>query len=211
MKTKLLTVALLTCAYFYSNAQVEKGSTLLGGQLGFTTQGDTSSKKNTNGQIAIRAGKAYKDNRVFGISLGYAGTKNEMNPNMSDQKNTSFTAGIFNRCYKELGHDFYFFGEAGLGYSYGKTTWTNALPASQIKRSQTSSSVGLGVTPGLAYRVLDQLHMELLIPSLLAVNYSSSKLKSEGAEQYKANIFSFNTAFSRNPLESLGVGFSFIF
>ncbi|MCF3108859.1 porin family protein [Niabella sp. CC-SYL272] len=211
MKTKLLTVALLTCTYFYSNAQVEKGSTLLGGQLGFTTQGDTSSKNNTNGQINIRAGKAYKDNMVFGISLGYAGAKNEMNPDVNDQKNTSYTAGIFNRCYKELGHDFYFFGEAGLGYSYGKTTWTDNLPSSQKKRSLTSSSVGLGVTPGIAYRVLDHLHMELLIPSLLAVNYSSNKLKSEGTESYKNHTFSFNTAFNRNPLESLGVGFSLIF
>ncbi|MCD2422713.1 porin family protein [Niabella pedocola] len=211
MKTKLLTVALMTCAYFYSNAQVEKGSTLLGGQLGFTTQGDTSSKKNTNGQIAIRAGKAYKENRVFGINLGYAGTKNEMNSNGSEQKNTSFTAGIFNRCYKELGHDFYFFGEAGLGYSYGKTTVKEDLPSSKRKINQTSSSIGLGVTPGIAYRVLDHLHMELLIPSLLAVNYSNNKVDFDGTQQFKTNTFSFNTAFSRNPLESLGIGFSFIF
>ena len=129
MKSK---ITIRFISFFYcsllANAQIKKGSILLGGQASFShnnvnyppNQG--SNQTLNNGSISLSWGKAISDNTVLGLDFQFGMSNNHNNgyPNQK-QKYNSYGAGIFYRKYKSLAKDFYFFLEGGLNYSYGKT------------------------------------------------------------------------------------------
>jgi len=118
-----------------------------------------------------------------------------------------YSPGLFYRHYKTLGKDFYFFLEAGISYLHWKqvstdTPGTNVLTATQSGGQFT-------VTPGIFYRLYKRLHLELIVPNLVTLQYAATT-EVMPAETIKQKQFLANTSLNANSTIFLGVGFHFI-
>jgi DNA-binding transcriptional regulator YhcF (GntR family) len=69
----------------------------------------------------------------------------------------------------------------------------------------------LFLTPGLSYKVLNKLHLEIIIPNIVTIQYIVTEDET-ATEQTKQRQFLFNSSLnsSGNGLTFIGVGFHFI-
>lgn len=202
------------CISLTTNAQIKKDAILLGGHVFYNTSKThdsalTRNQKNRNASFNISIGKAFKENSIYGINVTYSPSKNDYfyNPLITYKVN-SYHLGVFYRQYKKLAKDFYFFTELGAAYFTSKQTNTDS---SGIKLSTYNQSGGLSyLTPGISYKILKKLNLEILIPNIVSIGYSVTKSKAP-TQNYRQEQFSFNTSINNSsPLGNLGVGFRFI-
>jgi len=181
MKRLYLSSCLLF-AGFLSQAQISKGTVLLGGDINFQTYKDeinsgnvpqtVTTSKQTGFFFQPSVGKAIKDDLVLGFDLdfGYSST-----PGQTGSQFNEDGAGIFMRKYKGLGNRFYLFGESDLAFSYTDQQ-NNFLPGTEPSFTEDKGySISLTFTPGVAYAVDRKWLVEIDLPSLLYANYSQSK------------------------------------
>jgi hypothetical protein len=217
--TKRILVTLLTICCFsnFTNAQIKTSSVLLGGQIGYYSSdvsysGSQPNEKNNNASFNISIGKALKENSVYGLNLTYSPVKvdNFYNgANYISSKLNQYNLGIFYRKYKKLGKDFYFFTELGASYINMKETNTDTLGTDLETIKQSGGQIFL--TPGLSYKILNKLHLEIIIPNLVTTEYIVSKDKTP-AQKANQKQFLFNTSLNSTGggLTFVGVGFHFI-
>lgn len=217
MKQTSLLVVIIAIFSFSSSGQVKKGSVLLGGQLSCNSYKidrnmPQSDYKRHYGNLSVSAGKAIKDNSVLGLYVGYGTGKEENYSNgftYFNSRSSNYNAGLFYRRYVKLARDFYFFGEAGGGYSGDDRTDTEVLSGNKTKTNEVGGE--LFITPGISYRVYRKLQIELQIPRIASLQYTSSKTTAPTpADSYKEEAFNFNTSLSNSLLSSVGVGFRFV-
>jgi len=214
-KITFITLAFLCCSFFV-NAQIKEGSLLIGGQVYYANVSAKTSnggrmEKASNGVIDLSLGKAIKDNVVLGVHLQFIpGTSDQINNGSVSYKTKSngYGAGVFYRKYKTLAKDFYFFIEAGANYLYEKQT-TRDTAGNKVQMS-TYSAVQLALAPGISYKVLKNLHMEVMIPGLLTLQYEVDKTSSI-SQSASQNKYTFNTNINASTLNNLSVGFRLIF
>jgi hypothetical protein len=209
----LLTGVCLFSFSFFAQAQFMKGSALLGGTFSFT--GNQSSLSNSpdetstnNGYFNISLGKAIRENAVFGgyINYQYNSQKYGGNSIPGKSRTDGYGIGIFYRLYKNLGKEFYFFGEAGGGYAgYSASSEDN------LGNKSTGHSNGgqIYLSPGIAYKISKKFFVELSIPQLFNASYFSGKSES-GTVTSSNNYFNVNANLNSNPLTSLGLGFRLV-
>jgi len=202
MKTKLLMAALALCTHFYANAQIEKGTTLIGGNISFVSKSDTTK---TNGGFAnLKAGRAFSENVVWGIFgiFGHSSTRSRYSS--YHMKGRTYGGGVFNRLYKPLGKGFNLYGETSLLYAHmvSKSSYDNLNP--------TLDQVGLGFSPGISYKILDWAHLELSLPNIFAANYIKTR-PVFGDTQSKNNSFEISTSLNGSTADLLGLGFTLLF
>lgn len=199
---------LIMCSSLLINAQIKKGAVLLGGQISnYTNTSDlsrtTTDQKSTNGVFNISAGKAWKENTVWGLNLSYyPSSLNAFNNNTANymyNKQKQYTAGIFYRQYKPLARNFYVFAQAGVDYTTLHVT-ALYLP-SNSKETSTQRGGDIYLTPGISYNIWKKLQVEILIPGIVNVNYIHNA---------NYNSFSFNTNLNPVSLNAVAVGFRFI-
>ena len=206
----------LACLATIANAQIEKRSTIIGGQvyyydsnIDFST--NQKNQKSRNAIFDISAGKAFTRNDAFGVHLGYspASTKNFYDGN--EYVNTdvkAYNMGVFYRHYKSLAKDFYFFIESELSYLHSKQINTDTAGANVFTSKQSGAEFVL--TPGISYRIYKKLHLELLIPNIVTLRYNSTK-ETMPTVTLNQKQFVANTSVNPNSPFYLGVGFHFIF
>jgi|GEM_PF-417532 len=159
-------------------SQIKKGTVFIGGSIGFTRQtpsGDPGSyyQKATNINFSPSVGWAIKDNLVFGVMLGYGYQKYTNVPaDTVYSKAQTYSAGVFLRKYKYLGSGFSLFAQGNLYFNYSKTDNHNGLQNYQLN---STSIVGLGFNPGVAYRINPHWQIETIFPNLGYINYSNYK------------------------------------
>ena len=204
---KLLPLTLIAVSIsFVTNAQITKGTVLLGGNLSATFQKSDSEprSKYTSYTINPSLGFTIKDNHVLGFNAAF-GHSNSSYQQTRDERDT-YGAGIFYRRYLTLGRGFYLFGQANAGYTlvdadrYSHSTFTG-----QKARQHT---VGVSLYPGIAYTVSKRIHLELGMTNLVGLNYSTTKEKFYYPGFYsesKNSGFSFHT--NANPNSDLSIGF----
>ena len=213
-KNYLLLIATLLFTATIS-AQIKKGSISLGGQIVYySSNADWNTaqpnQKNKNAVFGVTAGKAVKENLVAGIAVTYgSGRVNNFYNGISfiNSKTDQYNFGIFYRRYVKLARDFYFFGEGGAAYISNAQTDTDTLGGNKIKYSQAGGEISLA--PGLSYRVFKKLHLEIIIPRIVNVQYAVSKMRSS-TQDFKQNQFLFNSSLNASPLNFLGIGFRVI-
>jgi Outer membrane protein beta-barrel domain len=200
-------------------AQIKKSAVLLGGQLGFnnsssdytsnTPPNTPQNQKNKGANFGIAIGTAIKDNVVVGINAGYGSFKNENTVGVTSFTSTTdqYNFGVFYRQYKSLGRNFYFLGEAGIGYNGSKQTDKNTPVVNDVTRK--NSGVQLYLSPGISYQVSKKLQLEILVPSIVSAGYSKNKTTSQ-VNNSTQDQFSINTNLNGSPLNALAVGFRFI-
>lgn len=185
MQTKFtLVLAAMLCAAVTTKAQVSKGNTILGGNLGFSSnkQTDEAGNKTTNTyfSIAPSLGFVYKDNKVLGFIAKYAYAGNGES---SDLNTSSFGAGVYLRQYKPLGKGFYVFAQEALNADFNHFRSVYASP--DIIQDQKQANIYIAVNPGLAYDFSKKLQLEVLFfNNLLSAGYSSSNIKYETSDVY---------------------------
>jgi hypothetical protein len=206
--TLLITVAI--CTAIASKAQISKGSIIVGGSLGLSTstvKDDNGNKmsSNTTFSIAPSFGKAYKENRIFGINLNYSHT--------GDVDANSFGGGVFLRQYKSLSKNFYVFGDESLNISYGSYKYLGSNGTNPyVEKIKTTASY-FSLAPGLAYDLTRKMQFEILLSNLLSLNYSNIKHDYDNNQiytDYKENTFSLNSSLSLTQLSYINIGVRFI-
>jgi hypothetical protein len=213
--TRILLIPALLFSSFIANAQFKKNDILLGGQLCYSyssnnqkyAPGVTYDYKATTGIFTVNFGKALNENTIAGITLSYMPYSNN---NYSvdgiiptKYQDNGYAAGIFYRKYKNLGKEFYLFGEVSALYS-----WSNeSAKDSTGKEIQTGSSWSLGIdfVPGIAYKVSKHFFLELSLPDLINVGYSktNSKTPQTNIANDRLNL---STSLSSGFLGNLGFG-----
>jgi hypothetical protein len=213
-KLLILTLSFFTCLLV--DAQIKKDNWLLGGQVSFgsnnTTSGN-SEQKNNGTFIQLSAGKAFRDNHVFSgqASAGFSEVNFFNGVETGLQKNQDFSAGVFYRLYKNLGKDFFFFGQANADFRWGNGETT--FPSNVNNREFSSFGGSVSVTPGLAYAVFPKFHIELTLPGLFGIGYSRGKTTFPNASSPEEVTTNFNAFTSIGPGSQagiLGVGFRLV-
>ena len=211
----ILSIIILISFSTIANAQFTKGSALIGGTLSYSSNNSTysyTSRETSNnvGNFNIAVGKAIRENAVFGINLNYQPSTYSYPAGSGEFKNTinNYGIGIFYRLYKNLGKEFYLFGEAGGGYIGFSSNTKDSLGNKLATGSGNGGQIYL--SPGIAYKISKKFFLELSIPQMFSVSYSSNKSTTDPGFSSKSDAFNVNLNLNSNPLNSLGLGFRLV-
>jgi len=224
--TRVLLLPALLLSSFIVNGQFKKNDILLGGQLSYSYNSSsynysgsvpsTNEFKNKDGNITISGGKAINENTVLGIYLSYLPSSSTNYPSLNGDinlyyRNDGYGGGIFYRKYKNLGKEFYLFGEISAAYNWNNKSGKDSADHELI--SGSSYAFAAILYPGIAYRISKHLFLELSIPDLIYIGYSSSNTSNREGSSFNENKYSnfaITTSLSSNPLNALGIGFRLI-
>lgn len=217
-----LATMLLLCYSLIASAQIKEGSFLLNGAISYINTNNYDFPFNPKGNYSspsftISAGKAFKENSVFGVILSYSNVAYSniisnnidyggiISPPYRNNKTNSYNAGVFYKKYKKLAKDFYLFGQLEVAFDF-----SHGIASDSSNESITIKSIGAQIvfTPGISYQILKNLQLELTIPNVGGIDYSTSK---NIQPSIKENSFSFNTSLNSFGITSFGVGCSLIF
>lgn len=206
---KILLLAIPFCFIgILSKAQVTKGSVLLGGDIGFTSNKveiENASISYTNKMSSFTAtpvfGKAIKDNLVVGIFAGATRSKSDQ-VNYGYDKSKGYNGGLFIRKYRSIGTSkFYLFlqGSAGGYYTESESYSRGSNNYSSLKTMRYN----LNVYPGLSFAVSKKFHLETGFSNLLYAEYSHEN-RYDGSQRIN-DAFALGT--SLNNLSNFYLGF----
>jgi hypothetical protein len=213
--SKIFTIVLLLFLSSFLNAQINKHSILLGGQLFYYNEKnkiDNFNQKAEGGSIGISLGKALKENFVAGINLNYSPLKQTFFSGIDTVTTTYNRVGIgaFVREYKKLANDLYFFAQVDIAF-IGANQKDNYTPSGDVSATQRGGFISL--TPGISYRVFKKVQLELTIPNILSAQYLVTKFDSQNPQiksSKREQILFYSNLNTNTPINWLGVGFRFI-
>ena len=211
-----------------SQAQIRKGSLLIGGSAGYGAYkeertnslitGSTTEVKYRNHTLSPSFGKAIKDNLIIGMDVTYEVSKEKLRQKISgniavpyvaprDFENSSIGAGFFVRQYWEVARNFYAFGQGRLGFAITREEYDQSIviTSDYLKGWNVSASV----YPGLSYAVSRKVHLESTFFNLLTLQYRQQKVDSDvetgSGSSWKKNNFSVSSSFDNATAFTLGV------
>ena len=211
----ILSIIILISISTVANAQFTKGSAVLGGTFSFGSNKNmsdvTPEKSSTSsGSFNVSLGKAIRENSLLGIFITYQYNSREYNMGYAPGKDNSngYGIGLFYRIYKNLGKEFYLFGEVGGGY---QGSGSNSYDSSGNKTSTGNTYGGqIYLYPGVAYKVSRKFFIELSIPQLFNAAYSHGNTKSGGVNSSSSDFFYVDANLNSNPLSNIGIGFRLV-
>lgn len=209
MKKLTLFAISIFCFIFFSQAQITKGSVLLGGGIsGSTFDEDNTAVVSASSNFSFHPafGIAVKDNVVVGMRLSYYhSVSKQSSPNYSTElEQNGYGAGVFYRRYLNLSRKFFLFGE-GVG-SYTKNIYENKQASSTAK--QTNHTASLSLFPGVAYAVSRRFHLEVGLNDLAQLSYTrriTENTSAGGSITTKGSGFGFSSNVSTSA--PLNIGF----
>lgn len=194
---KKITSFLPVLLVFTANAQLNKGTILLGGDLFVSTyklkEGGTEFKTSGFGLSPVFA-VAVKDNKFLGGSLSYAHYVNNQPSSYTSYKGDSYGASIFYRCYKPVLNKIYAFLQAGVPINYAKNKVTQSQ---SYYYTEKSYSVGLSITPGISVAVSKKVFLEAGFSNVASLNFqhsSTTGFNSGNTIDRSSNGFSFSSS-----------------
>jgi hypothetical protein len=209
MNRILLSLAFLLFI-FTANAQFQKGNILLGGDLSYSTNTysapNTTDQTSNGGLFNISLGKAIKENTVVGVNLLFSTNTNSYQGDKT--VSNGYGIGVFYRVYKNLGKDFYFFAQGGAEYN-GSTNYTKDATGTKTDNSSTNGG-SIYLTPGISYKISKKIFIELSIPQIFTIGYSSNSTNLSPGVSSKEDGFSAGINLNSNTLTSLGLGFRLV-
>ena len=172
MKKVLPLLILLFLSVIVSNAQLNKGSKLIGGSVGYEKSTMTISNTeydNHSFQIHPALGIATSNKDVFGIKLSFIVADYDSNIPGSNESN-GYGGGFFYRRYHALSNRFNLFGEAGLNYIKSESKFESAT----IRHESNANSFTLNFQPGVSFSLTRNLHLEALLNNLFSISFSNT-------------------------------------
>lgn len=194
-----------------SKAQITKGSTMIGGSMGYNNSNssnfDSLTYKSTYNyfNFGVSYAKCFKENTFWGItgSFAYSDNTNSDNgqlPNSSSSQSRTFSIGIFERKYYPLIKNLFAFGQAGLNYSFNNSDNGNTLKGYRISAT---------AFPGISYKASKKIYLETTVNNLISIGYAHSE-STMGSNIYKTNNFTSNIQLPTQILQNLNVGMTII-
>lgn len=193
-----------------SHAQITKGTTFLGGGIGYNSyKSDLSTNTSTKEQslhVSPSIGKAIKENRVAGIFLRYAHQSSEVKMPQEPIKPyyNNYGAGFFLREYFPLNKNFYLYGEPSIALGYNKEKQHYSTTDPTIYKGWNA---GISLATGLTCALSKKFHLEAGLPGLAGISYGRSKSKNNTVEG-KYSSFGFYSSLS--GATDFSIGFRFI-
>lgn len=211
MRTKFFTLAVLFLSVFHlSNAQISKGSILLGGSFGLSTTkdqtGNVESKQN-NFYFSPAAGVAVKQNLIAGGDLLF--NYSEYPAQNGKQFYRTYGAGFFMRKYVPVANRFYVFGQVRAGVSSFNNTLADLV---DYRSKQTGWGLNVSFNPGISYAINNKWQLEAGFNDMAYLNYQHQKTQTNsfgGTVITKRNSFSAGSNLN-NFSSSLFIGFRFL-
>lgn len=211
-KFTLVATTIVVFLSLSSNAQINKGTVLLGGGISGnsskTGEGPTQTK-NSWFSLAPSIGFAVKENKVMGINLSYSRNKYAYNYSPAKYRTINgYGGGVFYRSYFPLAKKFYLFGEGNAFFRFSKQD-DEQVYDTKFTRKQTD--VGINLYPGVVYAVSKRFHLEASINNLLNVSYYKTADKSV-SQTMTSEIKGSGVNFSANVSSAspLTLGFRFV-
>ena len=202
---------------FLSQAQINKGAILLGGNLYYNDLSQSSNapnqppSKSTNLTFSPSFGKAVKDNLVLGFDITYGHTSTSQ-PQVYTQTSDAAGADFFIRKYKLLGNGFYLFGQSGIGGNYSHNSANDPGTPTSTTTSGNGYNISLQIFPGIAYAINRKWQVELALPNFFAVNYYHTKetTSTTGQPDQTNTSSTFNLVSSLTGTNEFSVGLRYV-
>jgi hypothetical protein len=208
MKKVLLTLGFIG-AVAIANAQISKGTIMLGGTLDFSSSGGSTKgggvtvDKAGSSSFTIAPMGAYylTDNIAIGLGIGYGMTSS--GPDTMETTGSSFAIGPMVRYNMPLADKFGAFVQAGLSISSGSSS-TKA--GTVTVDGPKTSGMDFAIEPGLLYFISDRIAIEATY-GRIGYNTSTSKTGTGASE-----VTDTDTEFGINLSSStLSFGFAWYF
>lgn len=219
MKKKFIALAMAGCLVSaWSQAQLKKGSQLIGGSIGFSSTTSNfnwpNSTKREVKRTTIYASPSYAtavaDNLFVGADLIFGQTKDKYDPapaeNWKQYKPRTYGGGVFVRKYWNIVDKLYIFGQGRLGYQY-----TQSDVAADIANENSTKTKGnffsASLYPGLSLALSRKVHLESTFLNLITLNYTSniSYNKKTGTEQDSYKYFDVSSSLNSAAVLNIGV------
>lgn len=189
-------------------AQVKKGTILLGGDLIFSNMQqelDNNTYKTSSKGLTVwpTVGKAIKDNLIVGVFALYNHSRNKTNQGFNNEVNY-FGAGVFVRQYLPVIDRLYLFGQCHLWPSYNYVQNDHMSGHNHVR----SWGVSLGVFPGLSFAVNKKLHLESGFMGVFDAGFTHFKTENLSAsvtEITRSNSFRMGVNLNNGTAFRLGV------
>jgi hypothetical protein len=192
------------------NAQIQKGTTVVGIDLGYNTYTHSTGGVGTptkTGFVAPSIAIAMKENRTTGIYFLYGHMSQSLTGNPEKETN-SYGGGVFTRRYKPLGSRFYLFGQASLYVNSSRST-DDFTTYKNVTKFRT---IGVNLAPGVSFAFSKTMQLELSLPNLLALSYTDFHYESNyGGSPTSSSIAGFNLYANVSPASNLSLGFRLFF
>lgn len=208
---KFITLSVIVLLAFNASAQFQKGNKVLG--FGLNVQSSKGKNEgqniqtstNNNFQLSTELGFATKENRLKGffVGAGYSKFKYEISnqPSLTSESETvNFSGGYFDRLYKNLGKNFFVFGEGRASFNYWQQNFSLNNP--DIKQY----GVSVGLYPGLAYKWNQRFLFEIRFADFVNAGYTYQEQKSNNNEKSSQNSIGFGTSLGLGYLNNIGIG-----
>ena len=198
MKQKFLLAVLSVCMFTISTkAQINKGSTWLGGNISYNqTKTDNENDPDNKTQslsIAPAIGKAVSDNLIVGVRLNYLYNKTTISGSSSDER--QYGGSIFVRRYLPVISRLYVFGEGSVGANHYRGTGSKG------------GGFVIALTPGVSVGINKKLQLETGFNSLFSTYYMKRKT-TNATDNY--TLESFGAGFNLENQSTFYLGFRFL-
>ena len=148
---------------------------------------------------------------MYGLNLSYGTSVAKNIYNGLDYVNSDvkqYNIGVFNRRYKKLGRDFYFFAEFGGAFIKWKQVDTDTLGKTLRTYKQTGGELSLA--PGISYQILRKVQLEIMIPRIVSIQYAVTNGDDPTMGTTRQKQFVVSTSLKSSNLGYLGVGFTIV-
>lgn len=207
-----LTIGALLLISSTMQAQIKKGSILLGGSIQYSNSTgeeipDIGKDKIRSISIGPAIGYALKDNLVLGLELGYSHSKSNIDDR--DFKASGYAGAVFLRQYWNITSRFYAFANAEAGYDRSKGKLVRKDNVSYQAKTKIWT-LNASLTPGIAYAVNEKVMLESTFFPLLNVQYGKSdsqQTDNNYSSQHTTKQFRANSSLTNGQTFSLGIRF----
>jgi hypothetical protein len=213
MKRKyLLFLLLATIGSNLLQAQIKKGTVLLGGGISFGNgldqfDNNTYELKTTGISIWPSVGKAIKDNLVFGFFGQYGHNRQEYEKQPFSDELNNFSTGVFLRRYLPVFKQLYLFGQCHLqgGYTISRNYWNTGF------RKTQSYGIHVGVYPGLSFALNRKIHFESGFNGLFSTGFGHQREENiESSVKLITRSNGFNMSANLNSISAFTLGMRFL-
>jgi len=214
MQKKILLIVIICTVFTAVDAQIKKGSLLLGGQLGVTSLSTKSvnsgDQKNSYVNITVSAGKTIRENLLLGVSLLYSYNSTGANLPYTQQQN-GYGAGVFVRKYKTLGKGFYLFGQGSVNGQYNTGRYRNYYNVPNYDNDTKGYDLAASFYPGVSYAISHHFQIETGFSNLIYIDYNHSKMTAfSGSFPSPSTTSSFTAGSSLSNYSGFVVAFRFL-
>ncbi len=216
----LIATGIVAGAALSTNAQISKGSIMLGGSLGAnmkmeskTTIGSITNTKpgHTDWNFSPTGGYFVADGLVVGLGLNLESNFLEEVLSADSLKKEHIMASglginLIVRKYFEIENNIYFHLQGGFGYNTVSATdrVPDGLSALKDGDKITSSAIGINVTPGLTYFVSPKWGIDFSLNNIVSYNSTTTTI-GDGATKVEITGGGFSVGAGLTP--SLGLFF----